>query len=195
MRDDIDGMLHDTFRNIEGQTGDEERAGERQSKDARKFFKLLEEGKQELYPGCEIFSKLSFTIRLYLLKSLHGLSNVAFSDLLELIKEAFPFAQEKYDIPEDAKNWIFDSVCTAWRKYKSQLKQKHFEAYANDELRMENRPKDVPASHFKDLLEYWNSDAAKNLYYTLTAAQKIAFGMIHSTLLLNLKSISRIEKS
>ncbi|XP_075074545.1 uncharacterized protein LOC142162131 [Nicotiana tabacum] len=105
MRDDIDGMLHDTFRNIEGQAGDEDRAGERQSEEARKFFKLLEEGKQELYPGCENFSKLSFTIRLYLLKSLHGLSNVAFSDLLELIKEAFPFAQ----VPESlnkAKNMI-----------------------------------------------------------------------------------------
>ncbi|XP_019267386.1 PREDICTED: uncharacterized protein LOC109244707 [Nicotiana attenuata] len=72
MRDDIDGLLHDTFRNIEGQAGDEEGVGERLSEDAKKFFKLLEEGKQELYPG---------------------LSNVAFSDLLELIKEAFPFAQ------------------------------------------------------------------------------------------------------
>ncbi|XP_019224269.1 PREDICTED: uncharacterized protein LOC109205956 [Nicotiana attenuata] len=107
MRDDIDGLLHDTFRNIEGQVGDEEGVGERLSEDAKKFFKLLEEGKQELYPGCENFSKLSFTIRLYLLKSLHGLSNVAFSDLLELIKESFPFAQ----VPESfnkARNMITD---------------------------------------------------------------------------------------
>ncbi|XP_075101708.1 uncharacterized protein LOC142177141 [Nicotiana tabacum] len=95
MRDDIDGLLHDTFRNIEGQAGDEEGVGERLSEDAKKFFKLLEEGKQVLYPGCENFSKLSFTIRLYLLKSLHGLSNVAFSDLLELIKEAFPLLRWK----------------------------------------------------------------------------------------------------
>ncbi|XP_019245219.1 PREDICTED: uncharacterized protein LOC109225081 [Nicotiana attenuata] len=73
--------------------GDEEGVGERLSEEAKKFFKLLEEGKQELYPGCENFSKLSFIIRLYLLKSLHGLSDVAFSDLLKLIKEAFPFAQ------------------------------------------------------------------------------------------------------
>nr|XP_016489729.1 PREDICTED: uncharacterized protein LOC107809581 [Nicotiana tabacum] len=90
LRDDIDGLLHDTFRNIEGQARDEEGVGERLSEDAKKFFKLLEEGKQELYPGCENFSKLSFTIRLYLIKSLHELSNVAFYDLLELIKEAFP---------------------------------------------------------------------------------------------------------
>ncbi|XP_019260867.1 PREDICTED: uncharacterized protein LOC109238842 [Nicotiana attenuata] len=107
IRDEIDGLLHDTFRNIEGQTGDEEGVGERLSEDAKKFFKLLEEGKQELYPGCENFSKLSFTIWLYLLKSLHGLSNVAFSDLLELLKEAFPFAQ----VPESfnkARNMIKD---------------------------------------------------------------------------------------
>nr|XP_009758698.1 PREDICTED: uncharacterized protein LOC104211355 [Nicotiana sylvestris] len=26
---------------------------------------------------------------------------------------------------------------------------------------MENRPKNIPVSHFKDLLDYWNSDAAK----------------------------------
>ncbi|XP_070031074.1 uncharacterized protein [Nicotiana tomentosiformis] len=64
------------------------------------------------------------------------------------------FQLEKYDIPEEAKQWIFYSICTAWRKYKSQLKKKHFEAYENDDLRMENRPIDVQVSHFKDLLEY-----------------------------------------
>ncbi|XP_016450659.1 uncharacterized protein LOC107775446 [Nicotiana tabacum] len=107
MRDNIDGLLHDTFRNIESQVGDEEGVGERLSEDAKKFFKLPEDGKQELYPGCENFSKLSFTIRLYLLKCLHGLSNVAFSNLLELIKVAFPFAQ----VPESfnkARNMIKD---------------------------------------------------------------------------------------
>ena len=57
--------------------------------------------------GCENFSKLSFTIRLYLIKCIHDLSNVAFSDLLDLLKEAFPFAK----LPESfykAKNMIKD---------------------------------------------------------------------------------------
>ncbi|XP_019265558.1 PREDICTED: uncharacterized protein LOC109243116 [Nicotiana attenuata] len=93
MRDDIDGLLHETFRNVEGEPVQQEGMREALSEDAKRFFKLLEEGKQELYPGCENFNKLSFTIRLYLFKSLHGLSNVAFSDLLELLKEAFPFAK------------------------------------------------------------------------------------------------------
>lgn len=90
--DDIDGLLHDTFRNIEAESGHGEGVGEGLSEDAKKNLKLLEDGKQQLYPRCENFTKLSFTIRLYLFKSLHGLSNVAFSEFLVLIKEAFPFA-------------------------------------------------------------------------------------------------------
>ncbi|XP_019253851.1 PREDICTED: uncharacterized protein LOC109232539 [Nicotiana attenuata] len=107
MHDDIDGLLHDTFRNVEGDFRHDEGVREGPSEDAKRFFKLVEEGKQELYPGCENFSKLSFTIRLYLLKCIHGLSNVAFTDILDLLKEAFPFAQ----LPESfykAKSMIKD---------------------------------------------------------------------------------------
>ncbi|XP_019245218.1 PREDICTED: uncharacterized protein LOC109225080 [Nicotiana attenuata] len=68
---------------------------------------------------------------------------------------------DKYDIPDEAKQWIFESVCSAWRKYKSQLKATHFTTYENDDLRMENRPIDVSESYFKDLLKYWNSDPHK----------------------------------
>ncbi|KAK6782174.1 hypothetical protein RDI58_019970 [Solanum bulbocastanum] len=78
---------------LEGETGHGEGEREGLSEDAKRFFKLVYEGKKELYPGCENFSKLSFIIRLYLLKSLHGLSDVAFTNLLDLLKEAFPFAQ------------------------------------------------------------------------------------------------------
>ncbi|XP_060183024.1 uncharacterized protein LOC132612978 [Lycium barbarum] len=107
MHDDIDGLLYDTFRNVEGDLL-HEGVREGPSEDTKRFFKLVDEGKQELYPGCKNFSKLSFTIRLYLFKCIHGLSNVAFSDLLDLIKEAFPFAQ----LPESfnkAKRW--KNVC------------------------------------------------------------------------------------
>ncbi|XP_075109112.1 uncharacterized protein LOC142180908 [Nicotiana tabacum] len=92
MYDDIDGLLHDTFRNVEDDLG-HEGVRDGPSEDAKRFFMLVEEGKEELYPGCENFSKLGFTIRLYLFKCIHGISNVAFTDLLELLKEAFPFAQ------------------------------------------------------------------------------------------------------
>ncbi|XP_019239923.1 PREDICTED: uncharacterized protein LOC109219903 [Nicotiana attenuata] len=92
MHDDIDGLLHDIFRNVEVDLG-HERVRDGPSEDAKRFFKLVEEGKEELYLGCENFSKLRFTIRLYLFKCIHGLSNVGFTDLLELLKEVFAFAQ------------------------------------------------------------------------------------------------------
>nr|XP_016503730.1 PREDICTED: uncharacterized protein LOC107821792 [Nicotiana tabacum]XP_016503731.1 PREDICTED: uncharacterized protein LOC107821792 [Nicotiana tabacum]XP_016503732.1 PREDICTED: uncharacterized protein LOC107821792 [Nicotiana tabacum] len=106
MCDDIDGLLHDPFRNVEGEPVQQEGMKEALSEDAKRFFKFRGR-EQELYLGCENFNKQSFTIRLYLFKSLHGLSNVAFLDLLELLKELFPFAK----LPESfnkAKNMIKD---------------------------------------------------------------------------------------
>lgn len=61
--DDIDGLLHDTFRDIAEENGGCQGVGDEPNEDARKFYKLVEEGKQELYPGCKSFSKLSFIIR------------------------------------------------------------------------------------------------------------------------------------
>uniref|UniRef100_A0A803N719 Transposase-associated domain-containing protein n=1 Tax=Chenopodium quinoa TaxID=63459 RepID=A0A803N719_CHEQI len=54
--DDIDGLLHDTFRDVgEGLNRDHEVKSE-PNEEARKFFHLVEEGKKELYPvqGIEI---------------------------------------------------------------------------------------------------------------------------------------------
>ncbi|CAK8543900.1 unnamed protein product [Lathyrus sativus] len=84
--DDIGGLLYDTFRNVV----EAEESSEAHNEDARKFYKLVNEAKQELYPGCESFSTLSFIIRLYLLKCLHGWSNASFTSFLELLKEAIP---------------------------------------------------------------------------------------------------------
>lgn len=85
--DDIDGLLHDRFVDVtRGDSG----VSEGPNEVANKFYNLIEESKQELYSGCENFSKLSFTIRLYLLKCLYGWSNASFDALLELLKEAMP---------------------------------------------------------------------------------------------------------
>ncbi|XP_045802538.1 uncharacterized protein LOC123896162 [Trifolium pratense] len=83
--DDIDGLLFETFKDV-AEGGVHEGLNE----DARKFYKLVDDSNQELYPGCEKFSSLSFTIRMYLLKCLHGWSNASFTALLELLKEAMP---------------------------------------------------------------------------------------------------------
>ncbi|XP_016494980.1 uncharacterized protein LOC107814148 isoform X2 [Nicotiana tabacum] len=62
---------------------------------------------------------------------------------LDTKDDMWKYIKEKYDIPGEAKQWIFESVCSAWRKYESQLKTNHFKAYENEEFRMENRPVDV----------------------------------------------------
>ncbi|CAK8561709.1 unnamed protein product [Lathyrus sativus] len=82
--DDIDGLLFETFKDVVEGGGVHEGLNE----DAKKFYKLVDDANQELYPGCEKFSSLSFTIRIYLLKCLHGWSNASFTALLELLKEA-----------------------------------------------------------------------------------------------------------
>lgn len=84
--DDIDGLLYDTFRDVEEVEG----VNEGPNEGARKFYNVVNEAKQELYPGCKKFSTLSFIIRMYLLKCLHGWSNTSFTALLELLKEAMP---------------------------------------------------------------------------------------------------------
>nr|XP_033509894.1 uncharacterized protein LOC104088328 [Nicotiana tomentosiformis]XP_033509895.1 uncharacterized protein LOC104088328 [Nicotiana tomentosiformis] len=89
--DDIDGLLNDQFRDVAHAEGVYEGPNE----DANKFYNLVDEASQELYSGGKGFSKLSFTIRLYFLKYLHGWSNASFTSLVELLKEAMP----EFNIP------------------------------------------------------------------------------------------------
>ena len=60
------------------------------NEDARKFYQLVEEGKQPLYPGCKKFSRLSFLVRLYHWKCIYGVTESAFGEILQLMKEAVP---------------------------------------------------------------------------------------------------------
>ncbi|CAL5186382.1 unnamed protein product [Lathyrus oleraceus] len=85
--DDIYGLLHERFRDV---VQEENEVNVGLNEDAKKFYNLVEEAKQDLYPGCKNLSKLSFTIRLYLLKCLYDWSNIAFNALLELLREVMP---------------------------------------------------------------------------------------------------------
>ncbi|XP_074360953.1 uncharacterized protein LOC141701189 [Apium graveolens] len=75
--------------------------------EARKFYGHVREGKQPLYPESTKFSRLSFLIKLYHLKCAHGISESAFGELLELIRDAFPDAQIPLSL-NAAKNMIKD---------------------------------------------------------------------------------------
>ncbi|WMV30540.1 hypothetical protein MTR67_023925 [Solanum verrucosum] len=104
--------------------------------DAKKFYNLVEEASQELYPGCTGFSKLSFTLRLYLLKCLHGLSNESFTSLLELLKEAMPEL----------------NISPSYNKTKSMVKNldldyEKIDAYPNDCMLFRNDHKDDEFCH------------------------------------------------
>ncbi|XP_060202613.1 uncharacterized protein LOC132631031 [Lycium barbarum] len=55
-----------------------------------KFERLMKDAKEELYPGCKKFSKLSFLLHLYHIKGMFRWSNESFNALLGLLKDAFP---------------------------------------------------------------------------------------------------------
>ena len=49
--DNMDGILHDTYRNIAEEATNAQGVGGLTA-EAKRFFKLVEEGKEELYPRC-----------------------------------------------------------------------------------------------------------------------------------------------
>jgi len=55
-----------------------------------KFYKLLEEARQELHPGCKEATKVSFIVRLFQIKCMHGISNTAMRSILSLFSLVLP---------------------------------------------------------------------------------------------------------
>ncbi|KAA0035646.1 uncharacterized protein E6C27_scaffold285G003370 [Cucumis melo var. makuwa] len=53
------------------------------------FQDLLNEARNEFYPGCSEFSSLNFLVKLMHVKILNGWSNKSFDMLLELLRAAF----------------------------------------------------------------------------------------------------------
>ncbi|XP_050380039.1 uncharacterized protein LOC126797454 [Argentina anserina] len=57
--------------------------------DALKFYKLLDAADTDLFLGARI-KKLEFLVRLYKIKCLHSMSDVAFSKILDVLRDTFP---------------------------------------------------------------------------------------------------------
>ncbi|GKC56506.1 hypothetical protein Tco_1084104 [Tanacetum coccineum] len=102
VKDDMIGLVRDAFglsystlnhENTEEEMldGEEDESAETSDHNVEDipYKKLLEQCDEELYPGCK-FSSLSFTLRLYHIKCIGGISNKAFSMILELLRDAFP---------------------------------------------------------------------------------------------------------
>ncbi|XP_026413256.1 uncharacterized protein LOC113309041 isoform X2 [Papaver somniferum] len=86
-----EAILEMLRENVESLTSDGKDGGEKTSEaDLAIFSALLDEAKQELYPGCKDFTSLTFLVRLMHIKVLNRLSNKSFEMHLELLKKAFP---------------------------------------------------------------------------------------------------------
>ncbi|KAH7845791.1 hypothetical protein Vadar_006051 [Vaccinium darrowii] len=73
-----------------------------------KFTRLVRDADCELYPGCKMFSKLSFLINLLHVKTMHKLSNKSCSMLLDLIKKALPTGETLPKSYYEAQNLMRD---------------------------------------------------------------------------------------
>jgi hypothetical protein len=63
---------------------------EKPNESAEIFFKLLEEARKELYPGCKEATKVSFVVRLFQIKCQFGITNNALEHILQLISRLLP---------------------------------------------------------------------------------------------------------
>ena len=63
------------------------------NEELEKIRELLRDGNQELYHGCEKYSKLSFLVHLYHIKVLCGATDKTFSMIIDLLNDAFPHAR------------------------------------------------------------------------------------------------------
>ena len=69
----ISGVIHGEVR------GNDE---EEPSECAKQLYRLLEEAKKELYPGCKEVTKVSFIVMLFQIKCMHGISNSGLEHIL-----------------------------------------------------------------------------------------------------------------
>ena len=106
--DDDDGMLYgdmfdmikDAYQQVVCGRESSENDPQESDGDAKKFYILLEEVKQPLYPDCEKYSSLSFIVKLLHIKCVSSWSNKSFSMLMELFKDAFPMCERLPSLKE-----------------------------------------------------------------------------------------------
>uniref|UniRef100_A0A2N9FEG8 Transposase-associated domain-containing protein n=1 Tax=Fagus sylvatica TaxID=28930 RepID=A0A2N9FEG8_FAGSY len=75
---------------------------------ANKFYRLLWDAEQKLYPSCKTLTKLSFVVTLFQMKCLYGWSDKSIEGLLELFRLALPEGHLVLDSLYSAKKIIRD---------------------------------------------------------------------------------------
>ncbi|XP_020963575.1 uncharacterized protein LOC110265122 [Arachis ipaensis] len=138
IQDNLDKLLEETFmmsRKFETSQFDyaldEDENEEEPDEETKKFYKLIRDAHQELYPSYKDFKKLSTIICLLHIKNLHGWSNVSFNMLLQLLNELLPkglclpstYEECKYIIKDLDFNYEKIDTCPNdyilyWKKFK-----------------------------------------------------------------------------
>jgi len=132
-------MLNDMYRGIPTNSHEFDETTEPRYEEpnieAKRFYNLLKDANQKLYPDCEKFSKLSFIVRLFQLKCLYGWSITSFDSLLKLLSDAFPkenvLPNSIYEVKKIIKNLGLNYVkidacinnCILYRKEYVDLEQ------------------------------------------------------------------------
>ncbi|XLT58898.1 hypothetical protein HN873_051502, partial [Arachis hypogaea] len=68
---------------------------------------------------------------------------------------------EKFDIGVLGKAWVFKTLGSSWRTYKSRLKTQYFKENMSLAYNMKNCPRTVPLDHWKILIQFWSLDMIK----------------------------------
>ena len=110
----LNGDMFDTIKDAYPQVvRDRESSGNEPQEpngDAKKFYRLLEEVKQPLYPNCEKYSSLSFIVKLLHTKCRSSWNNKSFSMLMELLKDAFPMCERLPGSNYEAKKIVNEKI-------------------------------------------------------------------------------------
>ncbi|GJY36283.1 protein STRUBBELIG-receptor family 8 [Tanacetum coccineum] len=107
--DDLDEMLDNI---CQGTWGDKWKTNDESSssidKDLESLRRLLDDSHQELYTGCQSYSKFLFIVTMLHLKTTNGWYNKSFNDTLNVFKKALPSSSSVPKNYYEAKNisWI-----------------------------------------------------------------------------------------
>ncbi|XP_059663674.1 uncharacterized protein LOC132309374 [Cornus florida] len=109
---DMHGVLHKGFgvptERREETNGENDQHQRVSNEELDKFYRLLEDANQELYLGCKKFSKLSYVVKLYLVKTKYNWSDKSFTDLLKVIKDGLPDGETLPKTFNETKKMIGD---------------------------------------------------------------------------------------
>ncbi|XP_039138843.1 uncharacterized protein LOC120276184 [Dioscorea cayenensis subsp. rotundata] len=106
--DDMVDMIADVYPHIANEREHNPNNPQEPNEDAKKIFKLLDDAKQPLFPGCDKYSILSFVVKLMHIKCMNAWSNNSFNMLLTLLKDAFPMCKTMPNSNYEAKKMVSD---------------------------------------------------------------------------------------